>query len=150
MTRDTWHMPPDIWHLTCDMWHMVGGEHSLKISAPQLSRFGRDSVLKILNERISEWITEWIYDKDVYRAAPATLGLLISLSFEFLVWNRTMFVCFYKTILQTTVLLHLKCLRDIFSTIWNSWDILSNINGSFLMDLFNLNGGPNILNSFQC
>ena len=38
-----------IWHVTPDMWHMVGGEHSLNISAPLLLRFGIDSVLKILN-----------------------------------------------------------------------------------------------------
>ena len=43
----------DTWHVTYDTWHMVGGEHSLKISAPQLLRFGIDSVLKILNKRIS-------------------------------------------------------------------------------------------------
>ena len=52
-TRDTWHVTPDTWHITHDMWHMVGGEHSLKISAPQLLQFGIDSVLNILNERIT-------------------------------------------------------------------------------------------------
>ena len=29
-------MTPDTWHMTREMWHMVGGEHSLKISASQL------------------------------------------------------------------------------------------------------------------
>ena len=38
------------------MWHMVGGEHSLQISAPQFLQFGIDSVLKILNERITDLI----------------------------------------------------------------------------------------------
>ena len=51
---------------------MVGVEHSLKISAPQLLRFGIDSVLKILNERM----TYSVNDEGVYRSAPATPGLL--------------------------------------------------------------------------
>ena len=50
VTHDTWHVThdllhptPDMWHPTYDMWHMVGaGEHSFKISAPQLFRFGID------------------------------------------------------------------------------------------------------------
>ena len=42
--------------MTHDMWHMVGGEHSLKISAPQLLLFEIDSVLKILNKRMTDWI----------------------------------------------------------------------------------------------
>ena len=50
----------------------VGGEHSLKISAPQFWRFGIDSFLKILNERM----TEIMNDKAVYRTASATPGLL--------------------------------------------------------------------------
>ena len=40
-TCDPWHVTHDRWHVTCDTWHMtqdtshvVGGEHSLKISAP--------------------------------------------------------------------------------------------------------------------
>ena len=44
--------------MTPDMWHMVGGERSLKISAPQLLWFGIDSVLKILNKRITDSINE--------------------------------------------------------------------------------------------
>ena len=36
-------------HATRDMQHMVGGEHSVIISAPQLLRLGIDSVLNILN-----------------------------------------------------------------------------------------------------
>ena len=36
MTFDMWHVTCDMWHvtLTCDMLHVLGGEHSLKISAP--------------------------------------------------------------------------------------------------------------------
>ena len=56
---------------------MVGGEYSLKITAPQLLQFGIDSVLKILNKRITEWMNDINY-KGVYRTAPATLALLIS------------------------------------------------------------------------
>ena len=67
---------------------MVGGEHSLKISAPQLLRFGIDSVLKILNERMTfnESINEIINHKAVYRTAPATLGLLLLLLFVYYVF----------------------------------------------------------------
>ena len=42
------------------MWYMVGGEHSLNISALQLLPFGIDSVLKILNERMTELIKKLI------------------------------------------------------------------------------------------
>ena len=50
---------------------MVGDEYSLKISAPQLLRFGIDSVLKILNERMTGPIrdelegTEQLYNNSV-------------------------------------------------------------------------------------
>ena len=41
MTPDTWHMTCDTQHRTCDTRNMVRAvEHSLKISAPQLLRFG--------------------------------------------------------------------------------------------------------------
>ena len=39
--------------LTPNMLHMLGDEHSLKISAPQLLQFGIVSVLNILKERIT-------------------------------------------------------------------------------------------------
>ena len=55
---------------------MVGGEHSLNISAPQLLWFGIDSVLKILNERITQSMNELMNHESVYRTAPATPGLL--------------------------------------------------------------------------
>ena len=34
VTCDTWHVTRDRWQVTRHMWHVVGGEHSLKISAP--------------------------------------------------------------------------------------------------------------------
>ena len=37
---------------------MIGGEHSLKFSAPHLFRFGINSVLKILNKRMTELMNE--------------------------------------------------------------------------------------------
>ena len=55
---------------------MVGGEHSLQISAPQLLRFGIDSVLKILNKDHS--IIQSMNHKGFYRTAPAKPGLLIT------------------------------------------------------------------------
>ena len=54
----------------------MGGEHSLKMSAPQLLRFGIDSVLKILNERITQSVNQSVNDEGVYRTALATPGLL--------------------------------------------------------------------------
>ena len=57
---DTWHMTHDMWHVKHDMWHMVGGEHSFKISFPQLLCFGIDSILKFLNKRITYSMNEWI------------------------------------------------------------------------------------------
>ena len=55
---------------------MVGGEHSLKISAPQLLWFGIDSALKIFPQTMSELMNESINREAVYRTAPATPGLL--------------------------------------------------------------------------
>ena len=52
---------------------MMGGEHSLKISAPQLLRFGIDSVLKIMNERITYLINQSMSDGGDCRIALATL-----------------------------------------------------------------------------
>ena len=53
----------------------MGGEHSLKISAPQLLRFGIDSALNIFPQTIAQLLT-YLNDKAVYRTAPATPGLL--------------------------------------------------------------------------
>ena len=73
VTCDTWHMTSDTWHMTCDMWHVVGGEHSLKISAPSLIWFVIYDILKIRRKRL----TEWLSDEADCRTAPATPGLLI-------------------------------------------------------------------------
>ena len=53
---------------------MVGDEHSLKISAPQLLWFGIDSALNIFPQTI----TFLLNHEAVYRTAPATPGLLIT------------------------------------------------------------------------
>ena len=45
-----------MWHVTCAMWHIVLCDQSLKISAPQLLRFRKNSVLEILNESINQSI----------------------------------------------------------------------------------------------
>ena len=55
---------------------MVKGKHFLKISALQFFRFGIDSVLKILNKRITESMHELINDGGDCITASATLGLL--------------------------------------------------------------------------
>ena len=46
--------------MTPDMWHMVGGENSLKISAPQLLWFGIDSTLNIFPQTIAELMNQLI------------------------------------------------------------------------------------------
>ena len=48
------------------MQHMVGGEHSLKISAPWLLRFGIYSVLKIIPQRMTKSLNELMNDVGVY------------------------------------------------------------------------------------
>ena len=53
-------------HVTVNMWHMEGGEHSLKISALQLLRFGIDSVLNILNtkdDRLNQIMTNMFIEQ---------------------------------------------------------------------------------------
>ena len=44
MTPEVWYVLHDTWHVSNDMWHIVGGEHSLKISACHLLRFGIDRI----------------------------------------------------------------------------------------------------------
>ena len=51
---------------------MVGGEHSPKNSAPKLLWFAIDRVLKILNKRMSQLMS----NGGECRKAPATLGML--------------------------------------------------------------------------
>ena len=55
---------------------MVGGEHSLKISAPQLLWFGIDSTLNIFPQTMTELINQLINHGGDRRTAPATPGLL--------------------------------------------------------------------------
>ena len=55
---------------------MVGGEHSLKISAPQLLWFGIDSTLNIFPQTMTQLMNELINDRGDCRTAPATPGLL--------------------------------------------------------------------------
>ena len=57
---------------------MVGGEHSLKISAPQLLWFGIDSTLNIFPQTMTHLMNELISDGGDCRTAPATPGLLIN------------------------------------------------------------------------
>ena len=52
---DMWHMTHDTWYVTSGMWHVLWGEHSLKISAPYLLRFGMDRIWKVLNKRMTKW-----------------------------------------------------------------------------------------------
>ena len=57
---------------------MVGGEHSLKISDPQLLWFGIDSALNIFPQAMSYLFSylSYLNHEAVYRTAPATPGLL--------------------------------------------------------------------------
>ena len=89
-----WHVTPDNWHVTCDTWHS---------QAPQLFRFGIDSVMKILNTK-DYLMNEIMNHKAVYRKAPATPGLLIrcgkvmqselTLVFKFIIAKAMYFVKF--------------------------------------------------------
>ena len=73
LTRDTWHMKYAFytWHVT----HGVGWTFSQNL-APQVWRFGMDSVLKFLNKRITYSVNESVNDEDDCRTAPATPGQL--------------------------------------------------------------------------
>ena len=51
-------MTPDTWHVTHDMWHVVGGEHSLKISAPKLLLFVIYDIMKIWRKRLTHLINQ--------------------------------------------------------------------------------------------
>ena len=55
---------------------MEGGKHSLKISGPQLIRFGSEGILKIWRKRLTQLVDELMNHKGVCRTAPATPGLL--------------------------------------------------------------------------
>ena len=55
MTRDTWHLTYDTRHVTHG-----GGEHSLKISGPQLLWFGIDITSNIFPQTITESVNELI------------------------------------------------------------------------------------------
>jgi hypothetical protein len=54
----------------------LGGEHSLKISAPYLLLFVIYDIMKIWRKRLTELTNESINDEAVYRTALATPGLL--------------------------------------------------------------------------
>ena len=55
------------WQVLPDMWHMVGGEHSLKMSAPWHFRFGIDSAMMIFSQRMTYSINKLMNDTDVSR-----------------------------------------------------------------------------------
>ena len=42
------------------MKHVMGGEHSLKISATELLRFVIYDILKIYRKRQTDWLTAWL------------------------------------------------------------------------------------------
>ena len=53
-----WHLTCDKWQMKCFMRHTEGDEHFVKISG--LLWFGCERVLKILNERITDWNNQLI------------------------------------------------------------------------------------------
>ena len=75
-----------MWYVTRGMGHMGGVVHFLKILAlaAKLFKFRIDSVLKIQNERITEYMHEWmnelLNDGGEYRRTPATSRLLKTFS----------------------------------------------------------------------
>ena len=75
VTPDTWNLTPDTWHLICDTWHVThGGDwiFSQNVRSPALW-FGMNSVLKILNKRMTY---SWTIYKCVYWTSLATPGRL--------------------------------------------------------------------------
>ena len=71
--HDTKHMTRDMWHLTHDRW---GGVNFL--SKCQLSSSYSLGV-KIILQRITDWVNEWMSDRGVCRTGLATPGLLTML-----------------------------------------------------------------------
>ena len=77
---------------------MVGGEHSLKISAPQLLWFGIDSNLNKFPQTITEWMTSSRGEEGVsiqkivlYRICPKNLIILMkiaTLTAQIKYWTR--------------------------------------------------------------
>ena len=73
-----WYLAREMWYVTRDMWHLVVAEVFLNVLAPQLLWFGIDSVLKILNKKMTQSMNHFIAmsDEGVSRAAPAEPGLV--------------------------------------------------------------------------
>ena len=85
LKKKLWHVTRDMWQVTCAMWHMigdmgyvVGGEYSLKMSAPLLLQFVIYDISKMWRKRITLSVNQLINAKGVYRTAPSTPGLLNS------------------------------------------------------------------------
>ena len=68
-----------MWNVTCDMWHVWGGEYSLKYFSSLALTVCDLWYYEDLEEK-DDWVTEWINYEAVYRTAPSTPGLLISVS----------------------------------------------------------------------
>ena len=75
VTRDTWHVTRDTWHVTCDMF---GGVNIL--SKFQLPSSYRLWFMILWRSGGKGSLADWINDEAVYRTAPATPGLLKTLS----------------------------------------------------------------------
>ena len=74
MICDTWHMTSDTWHVTCD--ECWGLNILSKFQLPSSYGLGETEFWRYFNERITEWLNQWISDKGVCRSAPATPGML--------------------------------------------------------------------------
>ena len=107
-------MTPETWHVTRDMWHMVGGEHY-----PQLFWFGIDSVLKILNKRITDSVNKWNNDKDVFRTAPATLGLINIWSIQHWLNSPIDNPTLYMAVTFEPIMQFSRLWFEMFITIWS-------------------------------
>ena len=69
LTCNTWHLTHDTWYMTCQvMWYMV--------SKFQLSSFHGFGVIMFWRFGGEGWLNQLLYDKAVFRTAPATAGLL--------------------------------------------------------------------------
>ena len=81
MSRDTWHVTLDTWHLTPDKWHVTHG-----VGWTLCSIFSSLALMVLVLWCLEDWeekdqsVSLLMSNKAVCRTAPATPGLLKSLS----------------------------------------------------------------------
>ena len=147
VTLDTWNLTRDTWQMTPDMWHVVGGEHSLKMSPLQLSRFGCNDVLKVWRKMLTDWLTVWISDETVCRTAPAIPGVEITCGAFYFWWLSTLSLwvtvhwsdwhnCFSPRCVYTCSLCVFHSQSNYWPFIVNLWKTTSCSISKYSLDIF--------------